>query len=186
VTNTGSAAAAISAVTDGSGFAETGTCGSTLAAGATCTASVTFTPTAAGAASASLTVSSNATNAALTVALSGTGTSAPTNLALNQPITASSATSGFPATNANDGSTRAAARAPRAATCRTCGLMPTERRSAGGGLPPGRPGSRWLVDRVNGYLETSFLPGRRVEAVAGLDRVQAFCGGQIVADHERS
>ena len=30
---------------------------------------------------------------------------APTNLALNQPITASSATSGFPATNANDGST---------------------------------------------------------------------------------
>ena len=108
VTNTGTAAAAISAVTAGSGFAETNTCGSTLAAGATCTASVTFTPTATGAASANLTVSSNATNATLTVALSGTGTSsapALTNLALNQPITASSATSGFPATNANDGST---------------------------------------------------------------------------------
>ena len=108
VTNTGSAAAAISAVTAGSGFAETNTCGSTLAAGATCTASVTFTPTATGAASANLTVSSNATNSTLTVALSGTGTSsapALTNLALNQPITASSATSGFPATNANDGST---------------------------------------------------------------------------------
>ena len=108
VTNTGTAAAAISAVTAGSGFAETNTCGSVLAAGATCTASVTFTPTATGAASANLTVSSNATNATLTVALSGTGTSsapALTNLALNQPITASSATSGFPATNANDGST---------------------------------------------------------------------------------
>ena len=108
VTNTGSAAAAISAVTAGRGFAETNTCGSTLAAGATCTASVTFTPTATGAASANLTVSSNATNSTLTVALSGTGTSsapALTNLALNQPITASSATSGFPATNANDGST---------------------------------------------------------------------------------
>jgi F5/8 type C domain/Pectate lyase superfamily protein/Abnormal spindle-like microcephaly-assoc'd, ASPM-SPD-2-Hydin len=108
VTNTGTAAAAISAVTAGSGFAETNTCGSTLAAGATCTASVTFTPTATGAASANLTVSSNATNSTLTVALSGTGTSsapALTNLALNQPITASSATSGFPATNANDGST---------------------------------------------------------------------------------
>lgn len=107
VTNTGTAAAAISAVTAGSGFAETNTCGSTLAAGATCTASVTFTPTATGAASANLTVSSDATNTALTVALSGTGTSAPalTNVALHQPITASSATSGFAATNANDGST---------------------------------------------------------------------------------
>jgi hypothetical protein len=108
VTNTGSAAAKISAVTAGSSFAETNTCGSALAAGATCTASVTFTPTATGAASANLTVSSNATNSTLTVALSGTGTSsapALTNLALNQPITASSATSGFPATNANDGST---------------------------------------------------------------------------------
>jgi hypothetical protein len=108
VTNTGSAAAAISAVTAGSGFAETNTCGSVLAAGATCTASVTFTPTATGAASANLAVSSNATNSTLTVALSGTGTtSAPalTNLALSQPITASSATSGFPATNANDAST---------------------------------------------------------------------------------
>jgi hypothetical protein len=53
-----------------------------------------------------VTVSSNATNSTLTVALSGTGTggtSTPVNLALNQPITASSTTSGFPATNANDG-----------------------------------------------------------------------------------
>jgi len=108
VTNTGSVAAAISAVTAGSGFAETNTCGSSLASGATCTANVTFTPTATGAASANLTVSSNATNSTLTVALSGTGTStAPTltNLALDQPITASTTTSGFPATNANDGST---------------------------------------------------------------------------------
>ena len=110
VTNTGSAAAAISAVTAGSGFAETNTCGTSLAAGGTCTVSVTFTPTATGAASANLTVSSNATNSTLTVALSGTGTGTgsgptPTNLALNQPITASSATSGFPAANANDGST---------------------------------------------------------------------------------
>ena len=28
--------------------------------------------------------------------------------------------------------------------------------------------------------------GRRVEVVAGRDRVRAFCGGQVVADHERS
>jgi hypothetical protein len=108
VTNTGSAAAAISSVAAGSGFAETNTCGSSLAAGASCTVSVTFKPTATGAASANLTVTSNATNSTLTVALSGTGTSSSptlTNLALNQPITASTTTSGFPASNANDGNT---------------------------------------------------------------------------------
>ena len=106
--NTGSAAATISSITAGSGFAETNTCGSSLAAGASCTAGVTFTPTANGAASGSVTVASNATNSTLTVALSGTGTggtAAPVNLAENQPITASSTTSGFPATNANDGNT---------------------------------------------------------------------------------
>jgi len=28
--------------------------------------------------------------------------------------------------------------------------------------------------------------GRRIEVVAGLDRVRVLCGGQTVADHERS
>ncbi|HEV2633520.1 MAG TPA: discoidin domain-containing protein [Actinocrinis sp.] len=108
IANTGTAAAAISSVAVGSGYSETNTCGSSLAAGASCTAQVTFKPTATGADSANLTVSSNASNSTLTVGLSGTGTSstpATTNLALNQPVTASSATSGFPATNAVDGNT---------------------------------------------------------------------------------
>jgi Pectate lyase superfamily protein/F5/8 type C domain/Abnormal spindle-like microcephaly-assoc'd, ASPM-SPD-2-Hydin len=106
IANTGTAAAAISSVTVGSGYSETNTCGSSLAKGASCTAQVTFSPTAAGADSASLTVNSNASNSVLTVSLSGTGTSSTpttTNLALNQPVTASSSTSGFPATNAVDG-----------------------------------------------------------------------------------
>jgi hypothetical protein len=110
VSNTGTAAAAISSVSASGPFAETNTCGSSLAAGASCTASVTFTPTATGAAAGTLTVASNATNPSLTVALSGTGTSSggggtSTNLALNAPVTASSTTSGFPASNAVDGNT---------------------------------------------------------------------------------
>jgi hypothetical protein len=109
VTNTGTAAAAVSAVSAGTPFAETNTCGGSIAAGASCTASVTFKPTAAGAASGSLTVASNATNPSLTVALSGTGTSSggggPTNLALNAPVTASSSTQNFVAANAVDGNT---------------------------------------------------------------------------------
>ncbi len=106
VHNTGTAAATISSVTASAGFGQTNTCGTTLAAGASCTVSATFTPTASGAASGSLTVASNATNSTLTVALSGTGTGgtvAPVNVALNQPVTASSSTSGFPAANAVDG-----------------------------------------------------------------------------------
>jgi beta-xylosidase len=68
---------------------------------------VTFKPTATGSASGTLTVASNATNASLTVGLSGTGTSSgtPTNLALKAAITASSHTQNYVATNANDGNT---------------------------------------------------------------------------------
>ena len=108
IKNTGTASASISSVSAGAPFAETNTCGSSLAAGASCTASVTFTPSANGAASGNLTVNSNASNGTLTVALSGTGTggtSTPVNLALNAPITASSYTQTYVASNANDGNT---------------------------------------------------------------------------------
>jgi hypothetical protein len=110
VTNTGTAAASVSSVAAGAPFAETNTCGGSIAAGASCAVSVTFRPTAAGAASANLTVASNATDPSLTVALSGTGTSGgggggPTNLALNASITASSYTQTYAPANAVDGNT---------------------------------------------------------------------------------
>jgi hypothetical protein len=105
ITNTGSAAATISSVSAGSPFAETNTCGSSLAAGASCTASVTFAPSAAGADSGSLTVASSATNSTLTVALTGTGVSSNTDLALNRPVTASSYTQTYVPANAVDGNT---------------------------------------------------------------------------------
>jgi hypothetical protein len=109
ITNTGSAAATISSVTAGAPFAQTNTCGTSIAAGASCTASVTFTPTAAGGASANLTVASNATNPSLTVPLTGTGTSGgggtSANLAAGAPITASSYTQNYGPANADDGNT---------------------------------------------------------------------------------
>ncbi|MBS2548023.1 choice-of-anchor D domain-containing protein [Catenulispora sp. NL8] len=105
ITNSGTAAAAVSGITAATGFAETNTCGSSIAAGGSCTANVTFTPTAAQAYSGSLTVSSNASNSPLTIPLTGTGTNANTNLALKQPITASSVQQTYAATNANDGNT---------------------------------------------------------------------------------
>ncbi|HCT77831.1 MAG TPA: hypothetical protein DGT23_14825, partial [Micromonosporaceae bacterium] len=89
ITNTGAAAASISSVLASSQFGQSNGCGSSLAAGASCTVNVTFSPTSAGAKTGTLTVNSNATNATLTVSLSGTGTTTgPTNLALNRPVTA--------------------------------------------------------------------------------------------------
>jgi len=104
VSNTGNAAASISSVAVPSGFSQTNTCGSSLAAGASCTVSVTFAPSAAQSYSGNLTVSSNATNSPLNVALTGTGTSSTTtNLALNKSITASSYYQNYVASNADDG-----------------------------------------------------------------------------------
>jgi len=107
VTNGGGATADISAVATTGPFAQTNTCGSTLAAGASCTVSVTFTPTASGSATGTLTVTSNASNSPLSVALTGTGgaSSSGTDLALNTSVTASSSASGYPASNAVDGNT---------------------------------------------------------------------------------
>src|ERR1700677_3252377 len=105
VTNTGTATASLSSIAAGAPFAETNTCGSSLAAGSSCTASVKFTPTAAGAAAGDLTVASNAPGSPLTVGLSGTGVTSTTNLALNEPVTASSDYETYVPSNVTDGNT---------------------------------------------------------------------------------
>ena len=105
VSNAGTASASLSSVSAGAPFAETNTCGSSLAAGASCSVSVKFTPTAGGGASGTLSVASNAPGSPLTVALSGTGTSSSTNLALNQPATASSVYQNYVPSNVTDGNT---------------------------------------------------------------------------------
>src|SRR5207245_2144033 len=78
-------------------FAQTNTCGTSVAAGANCTISVTFRPTAIGSRIASLSVPDNAAGSPQTVTLSGTGTSpavtlSPTSLAFgDQPLNTTSA-----------------------------------------------------------------------------------------------
>ncbi|MGH9417050.1 MAG: choice-of-anchor D domain-containing protein, partial [Terriglobales bacterium] len=84
LTNPSSSPFAISSITAGAGFAETNTCGSALAAGATCSISVTFTPAAVGAASGSLTVTPGSGNP-LKASLSGTGSSGVDTVTL-QPV----------------------------------------------------------------------------------------------------
>jgi F5/8 type C domain len=99
VRNTGTGAAAISGVSVTGDFAQTSTCGTSLGAGASCTANVTFRPTASGTRTGTLTVGS------LQVALSGTGAggSTSTNLAAGKPTAESSHTDVYPSSNVTDG-----------------------------------------------------------------------------------
>jgi hypothetical protein len=79
VTNNGTATLTISGVSVSAGatdFGQSNTCGSPLAVNGTCTISVAFTPSAAGARSGTLTLNHNGTGTT-SVALSGTGASAP-------------------------------------------------------------------------------------------------------------
>jgi hypothetical protein len=89
VTNSGTASATVSGVTATGDFSQTNTC-STIAVGASCTVTVTFTPTTGGARSGSVSITSNANNNPTAISLSGNGIGANTNIALNQPVTASS------------------------------------------------------------------------------------------------
>jgi len=104
VSNTGTAAAAVSGVTTTGDFSQTNTCGSSIAAGASCTVSVTFDPTASGTRSGTLTVSSNASDNPVTVALTGTGAgTVSTNLALGKATSDSSNTQNYVSSNVTDG-----------------------------------------------------------------------------------
>jgi hypothetical protein len=103
VTNTGTASASISSIAASGDFAQTNTCGTSLAVNASCTVNVTFTPTAAGARTGAVTVTSNATNNPTSISLTGTGISTTTNVALHQPTSSSADQGGFPSTNATDG-----------------------------------------------------------------------------------
>jgi hypothetical protein len=58
-------------------FSQTNTCGASLAGGANCTISVTFSPKGTGARTATIQITDNASNSPQMISLSGTGTAAP-------------------------------------------------------------------------------------------------------------
>jgi len=73
LTNTGTAAVNISSITASGDFSQANNCGSKLNAGANCTISVTFTPTAIGARSGLISITDNAVGSPQTVNLAGSG-----------------------------------------------------------------------------------------------------------------
>ena len=72
LTNTGSALLTLTISITGD-YAQTNTCGSSVAAGKKCTISVTFTPTATGTRTGTVTITDNASNSPQTISLTGTG-----------------------------------------------------------------------------------------------------------------
>ena len=77
LSNSGTAALSLTGISitgaDATSFAETNTCGTSVAAGGSCTIAVTFKPAAAGALTGALSVADNASGSPQTVSLSGTG-----------------------------------------------------------------------------------------------------------------
>jgi len=114
LTNNGNLALSITSIavtgTNPGDFPETTTCGSSVAAGANCTISVTFTPFASGSRTASVTITDNAIGSPQTVSLTGTGTSSATVISLsstslafgNQPVDVDSAAQTITLTNAGN------------------------------------------------------------------------------------
>ena len=80
ISNNGNAALSVTSVsvsgTNASDFTQTNSCGSSVAAGSSCTISVTFTPAAAGTRSATLSIADSATGSPQSVSLFGTGAAA--------------------------------------------------------------------------------------------------------------
>src|SRR5258707_15059406 len=77
LTNTGNATLTLSIAITGTNsgdFAQTNTCGASVTAGANCTISVTFDPTASGSRSASVTITDNAPGSPHGLSLTGMGT----------------------------------------------------------------------------------------------------------------
>jgi hypothetical protein len=102
LSNTGNAALSISGITltgaNPSDFSQTNTCGTSLAAGSSCTISITFTPASAASFTASLSVADNAGGSPQTASLSGTGSAATGDFSLAATPGAQAVTAGGTAT----------------------------------------------------------------------------------------
>jgi uncharacterized protein (TIGR03437 family) len=100
VTNTGTAAVSVASIsiagTNSADYAQTSTCGSSLAAGASCGIFVTFTPTAAGARMALISILDNASNSPQTISLTGTGQLPGPTISSNGIVNAASFEQGVP------------------------------------------------------------------------------------------
>jgi FG-GAP-like repeat/Cep192 domain 4 len=207
LSNTSSAVLTISSVTTSGDFAQTNNCGGSLTGGASCTINVTFTPTAAGSRSGTLSIADNASSSVQTVALSGSGEDFTLSVASGSSSSASVSAGGtatFSLTLAPEGGfnqavSLACSGAPSRATCTVSpasntldGTNPaavkvTVTTTAASVLPPPvnpLPPSLWLVVMLLGTLGLLGLAVRRrlgTHAKEGLWRLRwAMLAGTLL------
>ncbi len=99
ISNTGTGPMTVTSIVASGDFAQTNNCGSTIAASASCIINVTFTPTAIGSRTGSITITDSAPGSPHTIGLTGTGTA---------PNVTFSPTTGIAFGNQNLGSTSSA------------------------------------------------------------------------------
>jgi len=105
LTNTGGASLSISGIVTNQPFAETNNCPASLAGGASCTMSITFTPQSSGSSSGTISITDNDTGSPQSVSLSGTGLTpaavslSPSSLSFSTPLGTSSASQAITVTN---------------------------------------------------------------------------------------
>jgi hypothetical protein len=164
LSNTGNASLTITGVTASGDFTETNNCGSSVAVAANCTISVTFTPTASGTRTGTLSITDNASGSPQSVSLTGTGSSSTGDFSLSASPTSGTITAGqsaafalniSPSGGFNQTVSLACSGAPQAGTCAispssvtlngssasTTNIMVTT--TARGMLGP-QPGPRWI------------------------------------------
>ena len=126
LTNTGSAALAITTISTSGDFAETDNCGSSVAVGGNCAINVTFSPTASGTRTGSLRATDNTSGSPQTVSLTGAGSSIAADFSLSVAPTSGTITAGQSATftlnvtpsgGFNQAVNLTCGGAPQAATC---------------------------------------------------------------------
>jgi hypothetical protein len=194
LTNGGTAALNITSIAASAPYAQTNTCGASLAAGANCSINVTFTPTASGSQPGTITVTDNATGSPQTVALSGTGIApaasfAPTTLAFsNQNVNTTSAAQSVTITNSGTGAlniTSIAASAPYSQT-NTCGasVAPGANCSINVTFTPtavgSQPGTITVTDNATGSPQTVNLTGTGVASSVSFSPTSLAFGNQNV------
>jgi hypothetical protein len=131
LTNSGTASLAITQIAASGDFAQTNTCGASVAAAAHCTISVTFSPTARGTHSGSVTITDNAPGSPHTISLSGTGAAASLGMVIasgsssSQTVSAGSSASYKLSIGGQGISGTAKLTCTGAPTASTCSLSPT-------------------------------------------------------------
>jgi len=177
LTNTGNLTLSSLTIARTGNFAETNTCPASLAAGASCTISVTFSPLGAGSQSGTITLTDNAANSPQTIPLSGTGMDFAISSATTSQTVTAGQTANYTLTLAPGGGFTQTVNltctgAPSLATCtltpNSAALNGTASTTVGVAITTTAPSTAWLAPPAGRLLPPGFTGFGRVFWLYGL------------------